>query len=248
MSTFRYVLRLGDDALIAAQRLAGWSARAPQLEEDVALSNITLDLLGQARALLGHAGRTEGLGRDEDDLAYLRGERELGNVQLVELADEDFATAIAKLLFFGVYQHLLYGELCASADPVLAGIAAKAVKETAYHVDHAVEWTLRLGDGTEESHHRMQRAVDELWPYTHDLFTADDVSAAAAADGTGCDPAALRGPWQDRVRRTLGEAALTVPGGDWAPTGGRDGLHTEAFGLLVTEMQGLHRAHPGARW
>ncbi|OPG01427.1 1,2-phenylacetyl-CoA epoxidase subunit PaaC [Microbispora sp. GKU 823] len=240
-----YVLRLGDDALVAAQRVAGWCTRAPQFEEDVALANIALDLLGQARALLTYAGELEGLGRDEDALAFGRDEHEFRNVQLVELPDDDFATAIAKMLFFGVYQRLLYTGLSRAADPRLAGIAAKAAKETAYHVDHAVSWTLRLGDGTAESHRRMQAAVDHVWPYTHELFEPGPPPAAA---GPGADPAALRGPWCREVEQVLAEATLRRPEDGWAPTGGRRGVHTEAFGHLLAEMQYVYRAHPGARW
>jgi ring-1,2-phenylacetyl-CoA epoxidase subunit PaaC len=245
---FGYVLRLGDDALIAAQRMAQWCARAPQLEEDVALANIALDLLGQARELLTYAGEVEGLGRGEDKLAYLRDEREFGNVLLVELPNGDFATSIAKMLFFSTYQNLLYEGLSAAGDPTLAGIAAKAVKETRYHVDHAVTWTLRLGDGTAESHRRMQAAVDEVWPFTHELFEAFPVTAALPVGDRGIEPSTLREPWLAHVEQVLRDATLLRPEDDWAPTGGRRGTHTEAFGYLVTEMQCLHRAHPGARW
>lgn len=248
MSDWTYPLRLGDDALIAGQWLSGWCAHAPQLEEDVALANIALDLFGQARALLTHAGELEGAGRDEDALAFLRGERELSNVLLVELPDRDFATCVARLLFFAGYTNLLYDRLCASGDPVLAGIAGKAVKETAYHLDHAVTWTLRLGDGTEESHRRMQAAVDTIWPYTHELFATDEVFAAAARDGTGADPALLRAPWLALVEPVLAEATLRRPTDGWAPAGGREGRHTETFGAQLAQMQYVHRAHPGVRW
>ncbi|QFZ17794.1 1,2-phenylacetyl-CoA epoxidase subunit PaaC [Saccharothrix syringae] len=241
----RYVLRLGDDALIAAQRLVQWCTRAPELEEDVALANIAADLLGQARALLALAGQEEGAGRDEDDLAYLRDESEFGNALLVELDNGDFAVTTAKLLFFAAYQNLLYRALSAVAHPVLAGIAAKAVKETAYHVEHAALWAVRLGDGTDESHRRMQAAVDEVWPYTHELFTPDEVTRAAAS---AVDPAALRPDWSRRIGAVLAEATLRRPEDGWAPAGGRAGAHTEAFGYLVGEMQVLHRAHPGVRW
>ncbi|WP_034092077.1 1,2-phenylacetyl-CoA epoxidase subunit PaaC [Streptacidiphilus albus] len=243
-----YPLRLADDALIAAQRLAWWCTRAPQLEEDVALANIALDLLGQARALLSHAGGLEGAGRTEDDLAFLREDRQFTNVHLVELADEDFAFAIAKLLLFAGYQELLYTGLSTSTDPVLAALATKFAKETAYHLDHATQWTLRLGDGTGESHRRIQRAVDALWPYSHDLFAADELTARTTADGTGVDPAALRPPWLSHITATLRRATLAPPQDGWHPRGGREGLHTEAFGPLLTEMQALHRAHPGAAW
>jgi ring-1,2-phenylacetyl-CoA epoxidase subunit PaaC len=245
---FEYVLRLGDDALIAAQRTAEWCACAPQLEEDVALANIALDLLGQARALLTRAGELEGAGRDEDALAYLRDERQFRNVLLVELPDTDFAAAIGNLLFRSAYLYPLYEALSGSADAQLAGIAAKSVKEVAYHLDHAVEWMLRLGDGTAESHRRMQAAVDELWPYTHELFESDAVSRAVEESGHGVDPASLRGIWLSTVDDVIEAATLTRPGDDWRPTSGRQGLHTEAFGHLLAEMQSVHRAHPGARW
>ncbi|MBM7774534.1 ring-1,2-phenylacetyl-CoA epoxidase subunit PaaC [Actinokineospora baliensis] len=240
MTRFESVLRLGDDALVAAQRMAQWCACAPQLEEDVALANIALDLLGQARALLTYAGELEGLGRDEDQLAYLRDEREFTNAVLVELPDADFAVAIVKSLFFATYQNLLYRRLTDGPDATLAAIAAKAVKETRYHVEHATLWTLRLGDGTSESRLRAQDAVDRLWPFTHELFEVDPAAPV--------DPAELRGPWAAQVEPVLSRATLLVPEDDWRPGGGRVGLHTEGFGYLLAEMQSVHRAHPGARW
>jgi ring-1,2-phenylacetyl-CoA epoxidase subunit PaaC len=230
-----YVLRLGDDALIAAHRLAEWCSRAPEMEEDVALANIALDQLGVARMLLTYAGELEGAGRDEDALAYLRDDREFRNCLLVELPNGDFAVTMAKLLFLSAYQKLLYDELVGSPDGRLAGIAAKARKESAYHLDHSALWTVRLGDGTEESHRRMQDAVDEVWPYTHELFEDEH--------------AALRPQWTSTVDFVLADATLTrPPDGGWAPTGGRRGMHTEHFSYLLGEMQVLHRAHPGARW
>ncbi|MCX2971406.1 MULTISPECIES: 1,2-phenylacetyl-CoA epoxidase subunit PaaC [Streptomyces] len=243
-----YVLRPADDALIAAQRMAQWCTNAPQLEEDVALANIALDLLGQARALLTHAGGLEGRGRDEDALAFLRDEPEFTNVQLVELPNGDFAHSIAKLLFFAAYQRLWYERTAAARDPELAAIAAKAVKESTYHLDHAATWTERLGDGTEESHRRMRAGVAAVWPYTHDLFAADPLAARLAAEGVGVDPAELRPEWLATVEEVLTRSGLAVPAGDWAPTGGRHGVHTEHFSLLLMEMQSLHRAHPGVTW
>lgn len=236
MTEFGYLLGLADDALIAAQRLIEWSGRAHELEEDIALSNIALDLLGQARMLYDHAAAQEGAGRTEDDLAYLRDEREFRNVQLVELPRGDFATTILRLLFFSGYQAELYTELAAGPDTRLAEIAAKAVKEVGYHLDHATQWTLRLGDGTEESHRRAQAAVDEQWPYTFELFG---------------DVPKLRADWLSRVDAVLREATLTRPDDDtvgFRPTGGRDGVHTEHLGYLLAEMQHLHRSHPGASW
>ena len=233
MTSFDEVLGLGDDALIAAQRLGQWCARAPELEEDVALANIALDQLGAARLLLTYAGELEGAGRDEDALAFRRTDREFGNVLLVELPDRDFAVLIAKLLFLSAYQRLRYESLAAGDDERLAGIAAKTVKESAYHLDHSALWTVRLGDGTEISHARMQDAVDEVWPYTHELFA---------------DAPELRAAWLSTVDGVLTEATLRRPEDGWQPTGGRDGRHTEALSYLLAEMQVLHRAHPGAHW
>jgi ring-1,2-phenylacetyl-CoA epoxidase subunit PaaC len=230
---FERVLALGDDALIAAQRLAQWCSRAHEMEEDVALTNIALDQLGAARLLLSYAGELEGAGRDEDALAFLREDREFRNVLLVELPNGDFAVTIAKLLFLAGYQVGRYQQLADGDDERLAAIAAKAVKECAYHFDHAALWTIRLGDGTQESHRRMQSAVDGVWPYTYELFDDND----------------LRPGWLAAVEPVLEKATLTRPDdGGWAPRGGRDGLHTEHLSYLLAEMQVLHRAHPGVVW
>ncbi len=245
---FEYLLRLGDDGLIAAQRLGEWSARAPEMELDIALSNVALDQLGAARLFLTYAGEVEGAGRDEDALAYLRDDTEFRNAQLVELADADFATAIAKLLFLSAYQHVLYDKLTASADRQVAAIAAKTVKESAYHLDLAALWAVRLGDGTDESHRRMQAAVNEVWPYTNELFESDPVARAVAEAGTGVDPAELREPWLATMTKVLGDATVEIPDDSWQPSGGRSGHHTEALSYLLAEMQVLHRAYPGARW
>jgi ring-1,2-phenylacetyl-CoA epoxidase subunit PaaC len=247
-SLFEYPLRLGDDALIAAQRLAEWCSRAPEMEEDVALANIALDQLVAARLLLTYAGELEGEGRDEDDLAYLRTDREFRNAQLVELDNGDFAVTMAKLLFLSAYQLPLYDWLVGSTDERLAGIAAKTRKESAYHLDHAAQWTVRLGDGTEESHRRMQVAVDQIWPYTHELFEADATVNALDVAGVAVDPSTLRPQWMATVDDILAEATLRRPADGWTPGGGRRGVHTEALSYLLAEMQVLHRAHPGARW
>ncbi|MGH3736954.1 MAG: 1,2-phenylacetyl-CoA epoxidase subunit PaaC [Micromonosporaceae bacterium] len=248
MTPYEYVLRLGDDALIAAQRLSEWVSKAPELEEDMALANIALDQLGQARMLLTYAGELEGCGRSEDDLAYLRTDREFRNVQLVELDNGDFAVTIAKLLCFSAYQHQLYGWLKTKNDERLCAIAAKAEKETAYHLDHATMWALRLGDGTPESHERMQAAIDAVWPYTHELFESGELARRVEVDEVGIDPSTLRECWLSTVEKVLAGATLTRPGDGWAPTGGRQGIHTEALSYLLGEMQSLHRMHPGARW
>jgi ring-1,2-phenylacetyl-CoA epoxidase subunit PaaC len=218
------------------------------MELDVALTNIALDQLGAARLLLSTVG-------DEDELAYLRTDREFRNCLLVELpngapggAAPDFAVTIAKLLFLSAYQQLLYDWLVASSDDTLAGIAAKARKESAYHVDFASQWTIRLGDGTDESHARMQAAIDEVWPYTHELFQDDALARRLDEAGIAVNPATLREAWLGRVEKVLAEATVTRPADGWTPTGGRDGRHTEHLSYLLAELQVLHRAHPGARW
>lgn len=239
-----YALRLGDDALVLSQRLSWWSSRAPELEEDLALTNIALDLLGQARALLSHAALLEDAGRDEDELAYLRSEREYLNLLLVEQPNGDFAQTIARQLLFSTFQLARYEALLVAADELVAGVAGKAVKEVAYHVDHAVHWTLRLGDGTDESHARMQAGLDRMWPWTHELFEGDEVDRAA-----GVDPATLREDWHAKLASVVAQATLTLPqDGSWRPGGGRRGEHTEDLGFLLAELQSLHRAHPGATW
>ena len=238
-----YTLGLGDDALILAQRLGEWVADAPQIEEDLALANVALDLLGQARTLLSYAGELEQAGRDEDDLAYLRDDREFRNVQLVEIPNGDFAVTMARQLVFSAYQYELYTALLASADETLAGLAGKAVKEVAYHRDHATQWVLRLGDGTDLSHERMQAGLDQVWPYTGELF-----DPASQLEGVAADPATLRPAWETYLTSTLHEATLEWPQPRWRSRGGRDGLHTEHLGHLLAEMQHLHRSHPGATW
>jgi ring-1,2-phenylacetyl-CoA epoxidase subunit PaaC len=241
---YDYTLGLADDALVSAQRMGWWISRAPELEEDVALANIGLDQLGQARTLLTYAGELEGEGRTEDDLAYLRDDREFCNGKLVERPMADFGVAMARLLVFSTYQLHLYRALATCSDATLSGIAAKAVKEVAYHVDHAAHWVLRLGDGTDESHARMQAALDAEWPYVEELFSAVDPSLA----GRVADPAAIRDAVLTDVRRVVTEATLELPDVSPALGGGRAGLHTEHLGYLLAEMQHLHRSHPGATW
>ncbi|GAA0642368.1 phenylacetate-CoA oxygenase subunit PaaC [Streptomyces thermocarboxydovorans] len=229
-------LALGDDALVLSHRLGEWAGNAPVLEEEVALANIALDLLGQARVLLSMVG-------DEDELAFLREERAFRNLQLVEQPNGDFAHTIARQLYFSVYQHLLHTEL-AGGDGPFAALAAKAVKETAYHRDHAEQWTLRLGDGTEVSHYRMQQAVNALWRYTGEMFQP--------VEGLDVDWKVLETAWLEQIEDVLRRATLSVPegprAGAWSAGAGRQGLHTEPFGRMLAEMQHLHRSHPGASW
>ena len=243
-----YALRLGDDALVLSQRLAWWCSKSPEIEEDLAVANIALDLLGQARALLSYAGELEGLGRDEDALAYLRSEGEFTNLLLVEHDNGDFAVTTARQLLFSTYQLALYERLAESRDETLAGVAGKAVKEVAYHRDHATKWTLRLGDGTDESHRRMQAGLERVWPYAAEMFGPDALTDRLSAAGVGVDPAALRAAWDEYVDGVLAEATLARPQTDWHPSGGRRGVHTEGFGYLIAELQHLHRSFPGASW
>jgi ring-1,2-phenylacetyl-CoA epoxidase subunit PaaC len=243
-----YALRLGDDALVLAQRLSQLAARGPEIEEDMALTNMALDELGQARTLLSYAGELEGGGRDEDALAYLRTEREFSNALLVEQPNHDFAHVIVRQLLFATYQLALYERLTASSDELLAAVAGKAVKEVAYHRDHAEQWTLRLGDGTVESKDRMEVALSALWPFVDELFESDELTARLSGAGVGVDPPALRTGWEGFVHDTLARATLDVPESEWHPTGGRRGQHTEGFGFLLAEMQSLHRTYPGVQW
>lgn len=243
-----YALRLGDDALVLTQRLVAWSSRAPELEEDVALTNLALDLLGQARSLLSYAGEVEGRGRTEDDLAYRRDDRELTNLLLVEMPNGDFAATMARQLIFSTYQLAMYDALSESSDPTLAGVAAKAVKEVTYHRDHAAQWTLRLGDGTTESHRRMQAGLDAMWPYASEMFEVDELTRRLVAAGVAADMESVRPGFDAYLDAVLGEATLSRPETSWRPTGGRRGLHTEHLGFLLAEMQHLNRSHPDAQW
>lgn len=244
----RYVLRLADSSLVLAQRLGEWVGHAPALEEDLGLANVSLDLLGQARHLLTHAGELEGRGRSEDDLAYLRDESEYLNLTLVEQPNGDFAQTIARQFLFDAWQLGLYEALQSSSDAKLAAIAAKAFKETRYHLRYSSGWLVRLGDGTAESRVRCQEALERLWPYTNELFEADDVDREAAVAGIGPEPAALEPGWSARVDEVLAQATLARPERTPFAWFGKQGRHGEQLGYLLAEMQSLHRAHPGATW
>jgi ring-1,2-phenylacetyl-CoA epoxidase subunit PaaC len=243
-----YTLRLGDDALVLAQRLGEWAARGPTIEEDVALLNIGLDLLGQARTLLGHVGTLDGTGRSEDDYAYARDERDFVNAQVMELPNGDFGQTMARQLLVSAYQVPMYAALAASTDPTLAAVAAKAVKECRYHLDHAASWVVRLGDGTEESRARVAAGLTEVWPYAAELFERDDVLDRLVEAGVAPDPAPLRAQWGRTIDAVLADAGLDRPETTWAPTGGRRGVHTEHLGYLLAELQHVARSHPGASW
>ena len=233
----RRLLRRADDALILGHRLSEWTGHGPVLEEELALANVALDLIGQARALYEYAGSMTG--HTEDQLAYLRDAPAWRNCLLVELPNGDFAFTIARLLLFAAFADAFWRSAIASSDSTIAAIAAKAEKETAYHVRHAGEWLVRLGDGTEESHRRAQAAIDDLWPYTGELFVVDEADV---------DLASLRQGWLGVIEPILARATLTRPADGWIQSGGRIGRHTEHLGHLLAEMQHLQRTYPGATW
>jgi len=246
----RYLMRIGDSCLVHAQRLAEWSGHAPILEEDIALTNLALDLVGQARALLTHVGQQTGF--DEDQLAFLRNERDFVNFTLAELpgrrAGRDFADATVRNFLLAAWMNVLWARLEASSDSEIAAIAGKAVKESRYHVAHAADWVVRLGDGTDESTERMRQAVDRLWPYTAELFETDAVDTAAAESGLGPMRVSLKADWDAIVAPVFAEARLDVPPtGAFRSTGSR-GVHSEHMGYLLAEMQTLQRTFPGGQW
>ena len=243
-----YALGLGDDALLLAHRCGEWISHAPQIEEDIALGNIGLDLLGQARALLTHAGQCAGDARDEDDLAYLRDAADFRNIRLVEQPNGDFAVTMARLLAFATYQLALYERLQASSDTTIGGVAAKAVKEVSYHREHAAGWVVRLGDGTAESARRMQAGLDAVWPYVDELFADEGLDPELVPAGAAVPAAGLREEWDASVDAVLVEAGLDRPVPTWHAAGGRLGQHGAALDELLAEMQQVHRAHPGASW
>lgn len=243
-----YLQRHGDDRLILGHRLSEWCGHAPILEEDIALANIALDFVGQANLLLGLAGQLEGKGRDADALAYFRGEVDFRNLQLVELPKGDFAFTIVRQFLFDAYDVPFLEALSRSVNSELAGIAAKAHKEARYHLRHSAEWVIKLGDGTEESHGRVQRALDELWHYTGELFSTDDVDRQLIAAAIAPDVTTLETGWRDRVVAVARQATLALPESSSAMLGGRRGRHTEHLGHLLAEMQIVARSFPGAKW
>jgi ring-1,2-phenylacetyl-CoA epoxidase subunit PaaC len=245
---FRYLLRLGDTALILGQRLGEWVGHAPALEEDLGFGNLALDLVGQARLLLSYAGEVEGRGRDEDALAFLRDAPEFANLSLAEQPNGDFGRSIVRQWLIDAWQLEIYDALQTSKDSRLAGIAAKALKETRYHYRFSSGWLVRLGDGTEESHRRVQESVDALWRFTGELFTADDVEERLAASGIAPKLDTLAPRWSARVSEALQEATLTRPAPVPFPWHGKRGVHTEHLGHMLGEMQYLQRTYPGAQW
>ena len=244
-----YLLGLADDAMVYAQRLGEWMTNAPQIEEDMALGNVALDLLGQARGLYPYIGSIDGTGRGEDEYAMQRDEREWRNVHLVEQERGDFADEMARLLWFSAYQVELHTALTGSSDDVVAGVAGKALKEVRYHLDHASLWVVRLGDGTDESHRRMQAALERVLPHLAELFDDDEASVLAADLGAGVLPSTLHDPVVARVARVVEQGTLTLPDGSrWRSRGGRAGIHSRPMGSLLAEMQHIARSHPGATW
>ena len=243
-----YTLRRADDALILGHRLSEWCGHAPMLEEDMALANMGLDLLGQARELYSHAAKVEGRDNDEDKFAYLRDVRQYRNLLLVEQPNGDFARTIARQFFYAVFADLYWRAMMKSTDATFAAIAAKSEKESAYHVRHCSEWMVRLGDGTEESHRRAQTAVDDLWAFTGEMFAVDDSECGLIDRGIAVDPATLRLQWLKIVTGVVSEATLALPKSDWMQQGGRDGRHSEHLGHLLSELQSLQRTFPGATW
>jgi ring-1,2-phenylacetyl-CoA epoxidase subunit PaaC len=240
--SFEYLVRLGDDRLVLGHRLSEWCGHGPILEEDIALANIALDLIGQANLLLEQAGKAEGKGRDQDALAYFREATEYRNILMVELPKGDFGFTIARQFFFSVFNYLQMEALSKSSHSDLAGIAAKAVKEAKYHVRHSADWMVKLGDGTAESHQRLQNAVDELWRFTGEMFIGDDTDRAVL------DPSTLEKPWRAHVDDVLRRATVTIPETKYMQRGGREGKHTEHLGHMLTEMQIVARSFPDGKW
>lgn len=247
-SHFEYLLRFADTNLVLGHRLSEWLGKAPVIEEELALANIGLDLIGQARALYMRAAAIADDGRDEDALVFLRDAHDYRNLLLVEKENGDFAFTIVRQLLYSSFAQPFWEALTASRDPEVAGIASRAAKESAYHVRHAGEWLVRLGDGTSESHGRAKDALDELWMYTGEMFAMDDIDEAALAAGIGVDASALKPAWDATIDSVTAQATLVRPKDGWMIGGGRDGRHTEHLGHLLAEMQYLQRTYPGQKW
>jgi ring-1,2-phenylacetyl-CoA epoxidase subunit PaaC len=247
-SLFEYVLRLGDNCLILSQRLGEWCGHGPILEEDIALTNFALDLLGHARFWLSYAAEVEGAGRDEDQLAFLRDSSEFRNLLLVEQENGDFAETIARQFYFDTWHLLILDKLRSSTDTRVRGIADKAVKEVRYHLQRSTDWVVRLGDGTAESKRRMQAAIDLLWMYTGEMFEMDAIDQEMLQCGVGVDLSMVRDQWVEYVGKVLDQATLTIPAATWMQRGGKQGVHTERLGYLLSEMQIMQRSYPGLQW
>ena len=244
----QYAVRLGDDALVLGHRVSEWTSRSPFLEEDLALTNVALDFVGRARMFYQYAAELTGEGATEDSFAYTRDAREFTNLLLCELPRGDFAFSVARQFLYDAFALPFLRELKKSSDERLAAIAAKAEKESTYHLRRGREWVLRLGDGTSESHDKMQQALDDLWGYTHELFEVDALEEALIAEGIAVDPRSLKQEWLETVTNTLTEATLSIPESSWSIQGGRTGYHTENLGYLLAELQFMQRAYPGLTW
>ena len=247
-ATVEYLLRLGDSSLIIGHRLSEWCGHGPILEEDIALTNIALDFVGNATAILTYAAQLEGKGRTEDDLAFMRNEREFRNLLLTEQPNGDYATTIARQFLFDCYMYFLYDALKTSKDETIAALALKAHKEITYHLRHTTEWMYRLGDGTTESHERLQTGINGLWMYTSDLFDMDVVDALLIKEGIVPDLTSIKTKWMEHVQAVLKEATIEVPVTTFKQKGSREGKHSEHLGFLLAEMQYVHRAYPGVKW
>lgn len=245
---FNYLLRLADNAAILGHRLSEWCGHGPELEEDIAIINTSLDLLGHARSLYTYAGEVEGKGRTEDDLAYLRQEREYQNALICELPNGHYGDTIARQFLFDQFNYLLFSSLTESKDEQLAAISAKAIKEVTYHLRRSTEWTLRLGDGTEESRNKIQESFNNIWAYTGDLFVQNESDEVVIAAGIAPNLDKLKVEWRKRVEEVLTEATLTTPEDGWMHSGSKSGRHTEHMGYILAELQYMQRAYPGCEW
>ena len=245
---FNYLLRLADNSAILGHKLSQWCGHGPELEEDIAIINTALDLLGHSRSLYTYAGEVEGKGRTEDDLAFLREERKYTNALICELPNGHYGDTIARQFLFDQFNYLVFSELVKSSDETLAAISAKAIKEIRYHLRRSTEWTLRLGDGTEESHSKIQESFNDLWSYTGDLFIQNELDKVAVAAGIGPDLDAIHPIWRKSVETVLSEATLQTPEDGWMHSGSKSGTHTEHLGHILSELQYMQRAYPGAEW
>ena len=245
---YNYVLRMGDDSLILGQRLGEWCGHGPILEEDIAVTNISLDLIGQAMSLLDYAGELEGTGKDHDALAFLRFEHEYRNALLLEQPNGDFADTMVRQFLFDAFRKPLYEKLIGSSDVQLSAIAEKSLKETRYHLKHSSEWVIRLGDGTEESHERAQKALDNLWRYTDELFSETQEDESLVLAGIAPSMKEVKAIWLETIKTVFSEATLQIPTNNWQFEGGRKGVHSEHLGYLLADLQYMQRAYPNMKW
>ena len=245
---FEYCLRLGDTSLILGQRLGEWCGHGPILEEDIAITNISLDLIGQSRAFLTYAGEVEGKGKTEDDLAFFRNEREFRNLLLAEQPNGDFAQTMLRQLFISAFHYYFYNALSKSTDKIIAALAEKSLKEVTYHLRHSSEWIIRLGDGTDESKNKLENALENLWRYTGDLFDMDETDSILIAEGIAVDLKSIKNEWLKKIQEVFHLATISIPEDTFMMSGSRKGKHTEHLGHMLSEMQYLQRSHPGASW